>query len=407
MKYIHFVIVCVCLFVLCISPAAGVRTEAMIHYSEPAVAVGDELFLEQGYSFKVVDMNTRSGAIMIELYLNGEEIDLDDTLAKEDEPLEYVRTVVEDEDDEDEIDYFILRITPKGSVKESDDVYRSTVYIEQYLDPMEDVGDYLILDKSFSFDDDSELELAGLYTLKVMDVEDGEISLELRLNGGLLKQDDLEEENYFYYTVYSDEQPDVIFLAYLETFFESDDEVTVFLKHVSLKQSTTSDNDDEVPDEVDIDVESPVDGGLKAGRAAIINYYVDDSFSEVRILVDGDVIDTRKDVDAGVYKAVTDELGAGVHKATLIMMDDDDDFISYSEEFSVSVNIKENITESLAGFASSAAESLSKDNSSSGNDSSSLSVPSLPSGSSISNAVSFIITAGVFILFFMFFKKFR
>ncbi|WP_340819259.1 hypothetical protein [Methanolobus sp. WCC4] len=413
MKYIHFVIVCICLLVLCISPVAGVRTEAMMHYSEPAVAVGDEVILEQGYSFKVVDMNTKSGAVMIELYLDGDELDLEDSFAKEAEPLEHIRSVTEEEDDEtDEVEYLILRITAKGSVKEYGDVYRSTVYIEQYLDPLEDVDDYLILDNNYYFDDDSELELAELYTLGIMDVDDSEISLELRLDGELLKQDDVEEGDYFYYTVYSDEQPDVVFLANVDAFIESDDVTTVFLKHVSLKQVSISDqddvsSDDDVPDEVDIDVDSPVDGGLKAGRIAIITYYVDDAFSEVRILIDDDMIDSRNDVSAGAYKAVTDELSAGVHKATLIMVDDDGGITSHSEEFSVSVDIKDNITESISGFASSAVEGLGKDDNASDNVSSSLSLPSLPSGSGISNVISFIITAGVFVVFFMFFRKFR
>ena len=152
MKYIHFVIISVCILLLCVSPASGVRTKAMIHYSEPQVAVQDEIFLEQGYSFKVLDMNSKSGDVWIELYLNGEEVELDDNFAKEDQPLEYIRSIVEDEDDDEdeEIDYFILKITTEGDVDEEDGVVYSTLYIEQYMDPVEDVENYLLLDKSYS-----------------------------------------------------------------------------------------------------------------------------------------------------------------------------------------------------------------------------------------------------------------
>ncbi len=411
MKYIHFVILFICLLVLCTSPVSGVRTEAMIHYSEPAVSVQDEIFLEQGYSFKVVDMNSKSGDILIELYLNGEEVELDDNFAKEDDPVEYVRSVIEDEDDDEtEVEYFILRITPKGSVKESDDVLYSTIYIEQYIDPVEEVDDYLILDKSYTLKEDSELELSALYTLEATGVDDGEVSLQLSLNGKVLKEDEVEEGEYFYYTVYSDEQPRTIFLANVKAFFETDDSITVFLKHVSLQQNSISDadGDEDLPDGIDIGVKSPVDGGLKAGRIAIISYYLDESFPEVRIMVDGDLVDSRKDVDPGMYKAVTDELDAGVHKVTLMVIDDSEDTSYYSEEFSVSVNIKDNITESIIEIASSATESLGKNNSSpSSGNSTDLSLPSLPSSSNVSSVLSLIVTTGVFVVFFMFFKKFR
>ncbi|MDW7731029.1 MAG: hypothetical protein SCH66_01215 [Methanolobus sp.] len=404
MKYIHFVIICICIFFLCVSPAAGLKTKTMIHYSEPAVSVRDEISLEQGYSFRVLDMNSKSGDILIGLYLNGEEVDLDDNLAKEDEPLEYVRSVIEDEDEDDEaeIDYFILRITPEGSVKKSDGVLYSTIHIEQYLDPVEDIDDYLILDKSYSLESDSELELAGLYTLEVTDADDNEVSLELRLNGRLLKEDKVEEGDYFYYSVYSDTGPQAIFLANVKSFFETDTGITVFLNHVSLQQDAVSGNSD-VPESIDLDVTSPVGGELKAGRIAIIDYYLDNSYSEVRILIDGEVLDSRNEISAGTYKAVTEELDAGIHKATLMTIDDDDDISYYSEEFSVSVNIQDNITGSIAELASSAAESL-ENNNRSANVSSGLTVPSLPSD--ISNILSLIVTVGVFIVFIWFFRKF-
>jgi hypothetical protein len=405
MKYIHFVMVCVCLLVLCVSPVSGVETETIIHYSEPAVSVQDKITLEQGYSFKVVDMNSKSGDVMIELYLNGEEIDLGNNFAAEDNPLEYVRSVADDDDEE--VDYFIMRITPKGSVKESDGKYYSIIYIEQYLDPVEDIDEYLILGESYSFKSDSDFKLANSYTLDVAGIEDNELSLELRLNGKLLKEDDVEEGEYFYYTVYSGNQPDTIFLANVKAFIESDVSTTVFLKQVSLKQNSKSVPDKDaaaVPEEIDIDVESPVGGDLKAGSIAIITYGVDEAFTEVRILVDGEFVDSRNDVSKGTYKAVTGEMDAGIHDVMLIMIDGED-FSYYSEDFSVSVNIKDNITESIAGIASSAAESIVRDNSSS-NVSFNSSMPST-SGSSISNVISLIVTVGVFVVFFVFYNKFR
>lgn len=407
MKYIHFVIIFICMLILCISPVSGIRTEAMIHYSEPAVAVQDEIFLEQGYSFKVMDMNSNSGDILIDLYLNGEKIGLVENFAKEDNPFEYVRSIVEDDDEGIEIDYLILRITPKGSVKKSDNEVYSTICIEQYIDHVEDVDDYLILDKSYTLKDDSELELADLYTLKATGMGDGKVSLELWLSGKLVKEDEVKEGDYFYYTAYSNKQAQTIFLANVRAFFKTDDSITVFLKHVSLQPNSiyAVDGDNEYSDEIGINVESPVDGGLKAGRVAIVSYYVNDSFPAVRIMVDGELVDSRRYVNPGIYKTVTDELDAGVHKATLMTIDEDDDISYYSEDFSVSVNIKENITESIIEMKNSATEGIGNEKTS--GRSANLTLLSLPSTSNVSNMVSLIVTTGVFFVFLMFFKKFN
>lgn len=405
MKYIHFVIIFICMLILCISPVSGIRTEAMIHYSEPAVAVQDEIFLEQGYSFKVVDMNSNSGDILIDLYLNGEKIGLVENFAKEDNPFEYIRSIVEDDDEGTETDYLILRITPKGSVKKSDNEIYSTICIEQYIDHVEDVDDYIILDKSYTLKDDSELELADLYTLAATGMDDGKVSLELRLSGKLVKEDEVEEGDYFYYTAYSNKQAQTIFLANVRAFFKTDDSITVFLKHVSLQPNSISgvDGDNEYSDGIGINVESPVDGGLKAGRVAIVSYYVNDSFPAVRIMVDGELVDSRRYVNPGIYKTVTDELDAGVHKATLMTIDEDDEISYYSEEFSVSVNIKENITESIIEMTNSATGGFGNASDKSAN----LTLLSLPSTSNVSNMVSLIVTTGVFFVFIIFFKKFR
>ncbi len=395
------------MLILCISPVSGIRTEAMIHYSESAVSVEDEIFLEQGYSFKVVDMNSNSGDILIELYLNGEKVGRVANFAKKDYPFEYVRSIIEDDDEETEVDYFILRITPKGSVKKSDNEIYSIICIEQYIDHVEDVDDYIILDKSYTLKDDSELELADLYTLKATGMGDGKVSLELWLSGKLVKEDEVKEGDYFYYTAYSNKQAQTIFLANVRAFFKTDDSITVFLKHVSLQPNSiyAVDGDNEYSDEIGINVESPVDGGLKAGRVAIVSYYVNDSFPAVRIMVDGELVDSRRYVNPGIYKTVTDELDAGVHKATLMTIDEDDDISYYSEDFSVSVNIKENITESIIEMKNSATEGIGNEKTS--GRSANLTLLSLPSTSNVSNMVSLIVTTGVFFVFLMFFKKFN
>ncbi|MDG6242874.1 MAG: hypothetical protein QCH31_00570 [Methanolobus sp.] len=404
MKYIRFVIIFICLLFMCAFPGAGVSTETMVHYSEPSVTIKDELFLEQGYSVRIVDVSSNTGEMLIDVYLHGKPVKIENNLAKKDVPLEYIRSVVTD--NEKEKDYLILRITPKGSVKRSGGDFYSTVYIEQYLDPVEDVGHYFLLDKSYSLKSGYELDLAGLYTLETGGVDDETVSLRLKYDGKLLKEDEVGYEDYFYYTVYSENGPRTIFLANVKAFFQSDDSTTVFLKHVSLRQEQISEIGAGSGDAVDIEVISPVEGGLKAGHVAIISYILNVPSPEVKVLIDGEIIDSRKYVHPGTYKAVTGELDAGIHNVTLMMLDNDGHFSYYSREFSVSSNIRNNITGSIMGIASSATGSIGEENSSS-NKSSVLSLQSLPLTSNISNIISLVVTAGVFFVFFVFLKKFK
>ena len=52
-------------------------------------------------------------------------------------------------------------------------------------------------------------------------MDDDEVTFELRLNGKLLKEDEVEDDEYFYYTVYSDGNPETVFLANVKAFFET------------------------------------------------------------------------------------------------------------------------------------------------------------------------------------------
>jgi hypothetical protein len=122
-------------------------------------------------------------------------------------------------------------------------------------------------------------------------------------------------------------------------------------------------------------------------------------------MVDGEFVDSRRYVNPGIYKTVTDELDAGVHKATLMTIDEDDEISYYSEDFSVSVNIKENITESIIKMKNSATEGIGNEKTS--GRSANLTMPSLPSTSNISNIVSLFVTVGVFVVFVIFFNKFK
>ncbi|MDF1534683.1 MAG: hypothetical protein P1P69_09325, partial [Methanosarcinaceae archaeon] len=141
MKYIHFVLVGLCIVLSAfVTPAYGAEVNAMIHYSETFMNIQDELLFEQGYSIKVADINPTNGDSWLELYLNGIKVDSDMQFAKENAPFEYIRTVTDKNDDKKETDYLIIRIT---SIKVEKEPLSVKLKIEQFLDPELDAAEYL------------------------------------------------------------------------------------------------------------------------------------------------------------------------------------------------------------------------------------------------------------------------
>lgn len=220
--------------------------KAMIYYSEETLTAGDTVHLEQGYSFKLIDASEDSGDILVQVYYKDEEIEIGDSFGDEDDPFEYMITIEElDEDEEEETDYVVIRVRPVD-FDDKDDGIHVEVEIEQFLDPEQEDDDFLLLDTSKSVKVGESLSLEEGYTLDASDMEDDSVVLELSRNGKSLKKEELEIDDIFSYSKSVDENVRTIFIARVSKFFESSASSTVILKDVTQRPDMEEDHTEEV-----------------------------------------------------------------------------------------------------------------------------------------------------------------
>ena len=365
MKYIHFVIVGLCIVLSAfVTPAYGVEVNAMIHYSEKFVDIQSEFALEQGYSIKVIDANPTNGDSLVEIYLNGKKVDSDMQFAKENKPFEYIKTVTDDDDSDNdnddnnnddndndgkETDYLIIRIIPLGITEEPFSVKFKT---EQFLDSQLDAAEYLILDKPRSIKVGTPLELEEGYTLEVSDIDDSSVTLILNKNGYLVKEEEVEKGDIFAYSKMVNGRFITIFIAKLDEFFVGADSEVVFLKQVSQRADIF------VESGATITVESAGSTKLRDRDIAIIRYTLESAdISEVDIFLDDEKIDSRKSVDTGTYSTATGKLDTGIHEIMINVVAEDGTRSIHTKAFTV----EPSIVSDAAGLAAEAASGVTSD----------------------------------------------
>ena len=356
MRYIHFVLVGLCIVLSAfVSPAYGAEVNAMIHYSETFVKMYDELALEQGYSMKMIEMNSENGMSMIDLYLNGIKVDSDMQFAKENAPFEYIRTVIDEDDEEKETDYLIIRITPIEVLEEPLSV---KLKIEQFLDPELDAAEYLILDKSRSVKVGTPLELEEEYTLEASDLTDTSVTLTLSKNGYPVKEEkEVEKGDMFTYSKTVDGKPITIFIAKLDTFFEGTDSEVVILEQVSQRADIITESG------ATITIEGVGNATILDGDIAIIRYTIEnEDISEVKVLLDGKQIDYRSGISTDTYSTITEPLDAGIHEVVLTTVASDGTMSTHTKTFTVEASIASEAAGLAAEVASDMVGKISEDN---------------------------------------------
>jgi hypothetical protein len=323
MKIIRFT-AALLLVLLTTALCAAVDEEAPVLYYETEVSIGDVFELQQDYSMEIVDINSNDGDLWIRVSLDGDEVD--NGFCREDDPYEYILEI-EDEDDEDETEeYRIVRVSfiEKDEV---DDETISEILIEQFLDPERSDSDFLMVGKGASVKENEEKELENGYVITSDDVDDDAATLILEKDGNILKQEeDLEEGDIFSYTVVDDGKINTIFMAYVKTLFEGTDSNTLILENVALRE------DEGIDSGLSLDIS--VDD-ISAGDEAIISYTLDEYVSRAEVFLDGELIDRRNEVDAGTYRAVTDELDAGTYEVTVSTVTEDGLEVEEELEFTV------------------------------------------------------------------------
>lgn len=418
MRYIYFALITLILSVM-VPTVSAQETDAMIHYSEESLDMGDTYSLEQGYSFKVRDFNKDSGNSWIELYLNGEKIDTNAQFSKKDNPFEYLKTVIENGDEKD---HLIVRITPIELIENSNNVLVE-FKIEQYFDPEMDTDDYLIIDASKSVNNINPIELENGYTLHASKLNQDAAVLTLKKDGSVVKEKEIDIDEYFTYTKDTGNGRTTIFLAKLSEIFTSKDYDTAFLEQVTLRKDSISEPDPDVNSDTDfkITVRDLNNNELTQGDRAIILYTLDNSnFSKVQVMLDGERIDQRLDVNAGTYVTLTGNLTEGIHNTTVVAVSDDSqtkqttDFVvrTTSDESSMDINQSDNSSKSaddLKKLAGSLIDRITNNSTVTGSDTNvGTNVSGVSGNSGMVTALSTVITVIVFsILTFFILSIFR
>lgn len=363
MRYIHFVLVGLCIVLSAfVSPAYGAEVNAMIHYSEKFVEIKDELALEQGYSVKVIDINSENGDSWLELYLNGNKIDTDAYFAKKNAPFEYIRTVTDEDDeeeDDEETDYLIIRITPIEVVEEPISV---ELKVEQFLDTELDAAEYIILDETKSIRIGTPLELEEEHILEASGLDDTSVTLTLSKNGYPIKEEEVEKGDMFTYSKTVDGKVITIFIAKFDDFFVGADSEVIFLEQVSQRANIIIESD------ATITIEGADSAKIRAGDFAIISYTIEnEDISEVKVLLDGEQIDHRSGISTGTtYSTVNKTSNAGIHEVVLTAVASDGTMSTHTKAFTVEASIASEAAGLAAEVASEAAldmvEKIGEDN---------------------------------------------
>lgn len=365
MRYINFVVLCICLACFLSIPANAVEIGPIIHYSEQEVKLNEKTYLEQGYSFVVRDINSNSGDLWLDFYLNGSKLE-SDNFVKENSPLEYIKTIeIEGDDDEADVEeeHLLIRVSSFGDVDGSGSDMTSRIKIEQFDDGDLDKDNYVLFDRSLTVDVDVSHSLGAGYSIEFSDMEDETISLKLFKDKQLLKEEELEEGDYFYYTAEIDGDLETVFLGQINKFFVTADSEMVFMEHVSLKKDTSLNPDSNnvaVAEEngTSLLIVSSDGSELEEGNIAIIQYNVPESFASIKVIMNGEVIDTRYNVDAGAYSTVTDKLSAGEHEFSLVGVSDELERTLISKKITIDASLTDSLSSSAKGFAESAGNAL-------------------------------------------------
>ncbi|APH38450.1 S-layer protein domain-containing protein [Methanohalophilus halophilus] len=300
MKYIRFAIAVICVFTFfCGFASAAEEMEEQIQHAETIVSIGDEIELEQGYTADIVDVNIDNGELWLKLYLDGEKVE--EGFVKKNNPFRYVRTI--EEEDDEETDYLIFNFSLQGTKKGNGET-SSEILIKQYRDPEIDLDKYLVLDKTVSLDIGSEVDLKEDYTIEASELDENTVTITLRKNGNVVKEEEyMEEGDVFVYTRTKGDRIMTIFMGKVGSIFEGEDTDVVFLENVV--QRTDTDIGEGIQIEIDVPAENP------ENEKIIIHYTLNDDADTVEVYMEGDLIDTRQNLDEGTYPAIIEELSNG------------------------------------------------------------------------------------------------
>lgn len=226
-------------------PAVAVENKTKIHTEETVFTIGEQYKFFQGYSINITQPSPTGNKISMEI-LADDKIVKEDIVVNKENIFQYTIEYKED-GDEDEI-YVIFDIILE---KIYFDDWAARLNITQYVDPSRSTSEFIIFNEDYTLEKNTFFSLKEDYKLILNQMDSDYAFIELYRQGVMVKEQEMEINDTFDYSVTVDEREYLIITFDLKTIFKGTSRNVVEINHV-YQFETPSDVD---PVETDTEVD--------------------------------------------------------------------------------------------------------------------------------------------------------
>jgi len=229
-------------------PAVAVENKTKIHTGETVFTIGEQYKFFQGYSINITQPSPTGNKISMEI-LADDKIVKEDIVVNKENIFQYTIEYKED-GDEDEI-YVIFDIILENIYF---DDWAARLNITQYVDPSRSTSEFIIFNEDYTLEKNTFFSLKEDYRLILNQMDSDYAFIELYRQGVMVKEQEMEINDTFDYSVTVDEREYLIITFDLKTIFKGTSRNVVEINHV-YQFETPSDVD---PVETDTEVDDNV-----------------------------------------------------------------------------------------------------------------------------------------------------
>ncbi|MCD4844823.1 MAG: hypothetical protein K8R25_10090 [Methanosarcinales archaeon] len=209
-------------------PAVAVENKTKIHTEETVFAIGEQYDFFQGYSIKITESSPTGNKISMEI-LADDKIVKENIVVDKENIFRYTIEYKEDEDEEEEEIYVIFDITLE---KVYIDDLTARLNITQYVDPSRSTSEFIIFDREYTLEKNTFFSLKEDYNLMLNNMDSDYAFIELYRQGVMVKEQEMEINNTFDYSVTVNEREYLIITFDLKTVFEGTSRDVVVINHM-------------------------------------------------------------------------------------------------------------------------------------------------------------------------------
>jgi hypothetical protein len=226
-------------------PAAAVENKTKIHTEETVFTIGEQYEFFQGYSINITQPSPTGNKISMEILVDGKIVKEDIVVNKEN----IFQYTIEYKDDEDEDEIYVIFDIILEKIYFDD--WAARLNITQYVDPSRSTSEFIIFDEDYTLEKNTFFSLKEDYKLMLNQMDSDYGFIELYRQGVMVKEQEMEINDTFDYSVTVDEREYLIITFDLKTIFKGTSRNVVEINHV-YQFETPSDID---PVETDTEVD--------------------------------------------------------------------------------------------------------------------------------------------------------